>query len=279
MRFEVGPLTIEGEAWPPAWLSYAEERFGPRLDARGRTIQLSITSTGHEGPPPRSDAPQRMHVLRRDGDWWIEVPDGFRARFVDAFSKIDVIDHSSALLAHFTLGNLLRGVCSLVLPLEMHGLVVHASSVLHQDLGLVFAGLSGAGKSTLAHGMPEGRYVSDDFSMIGRLDGVPLLLPSPFHGVFSKKGAQREAPLAAICVLTQAPQTQIRRLSRAEAISGLARHVVSFSQDPELARAMLERLDELTSKVPCFAVTRSLNDTSVEVCDRVLASLSEPGEG
>lgn len=171
--------------------------------------------------------------------------------------------------------NGLRLWSSLCLPFEHHGLMLHAACAIHQEHGIVLAGHSGAGKSTFALGLHEATYLSDDITLVRDLSTSPWLLSSPFYGSAGRLGVDQSAPLRAVGVLRQARQTSIRRLHSPEAIVQLMRHVVNFTLDASVCRAILEHVVALTERVPIFDVARSLETTSDELCDLLLRAAEE----
>lgn len=172
-----------------------------------------------------------------------------------------------------TLNNALRIWTSISLPTERDGLMLHAASCILEERGVVIAGVSGAGKSTFANGLKEATYLTDDITLVDRLSTEPRLLATPFHGSLGRVGADEEADLKVVGILSQSPdKTRIRRLKPAEAATSLLRHVVAFSSDKRLTGPILDRVASLVQNVPVFDIARSLDDSSDEVCKKLLAA-------
>lgn len=152
----------------------------------------------------------------------------------------------------------------------------HASSGISPDgRGVFFPGISTAGKTTLALGFEKATYLSDDITLTRALDTSPTLSASPFFGIAGRKGANQEAPLAAVGVLVRKNPTEtlVTRMKAGDAARELMRHAICWSHDAKLHAALLDRVHDLVSRVPVFAVERFIGDSSDEVMARVLAAI------
>lgn len=272
-RWKVGPYAIRPVGWPESWFSYADQYYY-RSDGEGLTdLEVALVEVGPKATGPQSVNVDQLALSQVSGGRWrIASEDALDAVYDPAASRLELRIFAHLEAPHLVLGNALRGVISVALPLFHKGLMFHASSGILEGQGLFFPGISTAGKTTLALGMEGATYMSDDITLVGALDATPTLLASPFFGIAGRKGANVDAPLAAVGVLVRKnpERTVIERLRPPDAARELMRHAICWSTDRELQAAILSRVLELAERVPVFAVERFLGDSSDEVCARVL---------
>lgn len=137
--------------------------------------------------------------------------------------------------------------------LESGGLLVHASGLVRNGNGFLFAGRSGAGKSTVARlSSGDCLVLSDDLTLASPPGAGGTIFGTPFFGDFGAAGSNVGAPLKGICFLRQAPFARATRLSPAAAVQRLLPSVVSFSRSREAMAAVLGAAQDLCTRVPCY---------------------------
>lgn len=103
------------------------------------------------------------------------------------------------------------------------GVELHSCGVIDEaGRGHLFVGMSGAGKSTTAHlweGSSRG-VVSDDRVIVRAQDGAMWMYGTPWHGEAELSLATR-VPLAAVYLLVQAAENEIRTIPAAAAVARL----------------------------------------------------------
>lgn len=291
-RWRIGPYVVEPEGWPEEWTPYGDQYYHRATDDdHGRPVlRVALISVADS-----ARGVQKVHVDKlfceriatasttpkntTHDRWRIHSPDALEALFDPAALTLELRIEAHADAPHLVLGNALRGVVAIALPLHFGGLMFHASSGICEGQGMFFPGISTAGKTTLALGLEKATYMSDDITLVSALATAPTLMASPFFGVAGKKGANRDAPLAGVGVLVRKnpSETLIRRLPRGDAVKELMRHVICWSTDKHLQAALLERTLELTERVPVFAVERFLGDSSDVVVGRILDAARRAG--
>ena len=269
-RYRVGPhLTVVSAGWPTWWHSHAEERLDQPVKGEPDTVVRFGANHRALQTMPRHE--NTMCIERVGEGWRLEVADVMRARWSPKDRQVEVEETSVHLGANFTLNNILRGMTSLLLPSHHAGLMLHATSGILDERGLLFAGLSGAGKSTLGLGFREVTYLSDDISLAIGFDAQPTLLSSPFFGSSGHVGAKgRAVPLLALCILSQGEKTTIAPIPPARVVPEVIRHVVHFAKDRDSNANVLNTLVQLSCSTPVLSVQRSMKDDSDTVFRRVL---------
>lgn len=139
------------------------------------------------------------------------------------------------------------------LLLDRDAMLLHSSVVLHEGRAVLFSGPAGAGKSTQAALWQKhlgAQILNGDRCVIRRYPDGFLGGGSPWAGT-SGIYRQEQAPIAAIFLISQAPENSIRRLGAA-AFGPLLSQTVVNSWD----RAFMERIaglfGELLSQVPVY---------------------------
>lgn len=136
------------------------------------------------------------------------------------------------------------------------GMMLHASAVAYEGQAYLFSGPSGTGKSTHTKLWQsifgeKAQVFNDDKPALRRIDGCWYAYGTPWCG---KDGINRnmKAPIAGICLLKQAPENRIRRLSIQEAIPEIIFQTHRRFRDEERRERMLSCVGKLITEVPIF---------------------------
>jgi len=103
--------------------------------------------------------------------------------------------------------------------LDKQILLIHASSTIYKGKAYLFSGQSGAGKSTLISNFPKKNVLSDDITIIRKINGTFYVYSSPFDYKKFPFISQRKVPLAGIFFLQKALKTKIQALNFLEALN------------------------------------------------------------
>lgn len=126
--------------------------------------------------------------------------------------------------------------------------LMHGSCIAADGCGYIFTAKSGTGKSTHAalwRALLGGRavMVNDDKPLVRCVDGCVMAYGSPWDGKHHLS-SDVSVPLKAVSFLERAATNRIERLSRAEALPLMVRHVYRPS-DPEALQKTMELLGSL----------------------------------
>jgi hypothetical protein len=153
------------------------------------------------------------------------------------------------------------------------GVELHSCGIIDCDgRGQLFVGQSGAGKSTTARvWLADGDYqiVSDDRVIVRWIDGEWRMFGTPWHGE-AALSAQASAPLAAIHLLSQAPQTELIAIPPAQAAAALFGCAFPPFYDAGSVAFTLACLERLVQDIPVRRL-RFMPDRSVIDCIRSAA--------
>ena len=135
-------------------------------------------------------------------------------------------------------------------------LLIHSSTIVHQNRAVLFLGESGTGKSTHTRlwlrNIPDSHLLNDDSPVLAVENGVPVVYGSPWSGKTHCYHPYR-FPLAAAVRLSQAPHNRIRRLDILGAVSALQPSCPpALAQDERFADNIMDILSDTISAVPVF---------------------------
>ena len=212
-----------------------------------------------------------------------EMADGFRidchsALFGDSPYKIALFNRDFSEARVFVRSRAFtEGMHALDYPLDEvmvshllgrgRGVELHSCGIVDRDgRGQLFVGQSGAGKSTTARvWLADGDYeiVSDDRVIVRFTGGEWRMFGTPWHGE-AELSTPASAPLAAIHLLAQAPQTELIALPAAQAVAALFGCAFPPFYDAGSVAFTLECLERLVQDIPVrrlrFAPDRSVID-------------------
>lgn len=156
--------------------------------------------------------------------------------------------HVSSVRNEYALDSVLRVLLTRLL-LPAPGFLLHAATVVQDGRAYVFMGRSGAGKSTVASLSPRGSVLTDEISLLRRVDGAWYAHGTPFWGEFRAAGQNRRVPLASVFALAQARSNRTVALTPRQALAGLLGNTLFFSdaraEREQLLRAQMSLIEAL----------------------------------
>ena len=151
---------------------------------------------------------------------------------------------------------------------------LHSSSVCVDSEGFAFTGPCGAGKST--HSALWRKYfgekaipVNDDKPVIRIIDGKVYVCGTPFSGKHDIN-TNIIVPLKGICVLNQAKENSVKRLSSFEAIGILMEQTLRCNEADKMA-SLLSLLDTTLQLVPVYRLSCNISFEAVELSYKTLS--------
>lgn len=159
--------------------------------------------------------------------------------------------HFSGVRHEYALDSLLRMFLSWAL-LGQQGFLLHAATIVKNGKAYVFVGRSGAGKSTVASLSPRGSVLTDEISLLKRVDGEWRAFGTPFWGEFRADGANTSAPLAGIFRLVQAAVNRLVPLRPSELLRSMLPCVLFFSSQVGDNDRLLQILVAASEQVPGY---------------------------
>lgn len=152
------------------------------------------------------------------------------------------------------------------------GLIIHSSTIIWQDKGLMFSAPSGTGKSTHAHLWQQlyGTPILDgDLTACRIVDGIPIVYGLPWCGT-SGEFINQSAPLRAIVFLQQAEENYIKKLDLRESFLRLAARCFLLPWNKELMNHNLNTVQDIAEKTDCYLLNCLPDPDSVELVKKCL---------
>ncbi len=172
--------------------------------------------------------------------------------------------HFSGVRHEYALDSLLRMFLSWAL-LPQEGFLLHAATVMRDGKAFVFVGRSGAGKSTVASLSPRGSVLTDEISLLRRVDGKWRAFGTPFWGEFRAEGANISAPLEGVFRLIQSTENRVERLRPAQLLKSLLPCVLFFSSQPRDHHRLLQILAGASREISGYNLRFQKNRSFWEV--------------
>lgn len=172
------------------------------------------------------------------------------------------------------------GVMLNTILLHHRGLIFHASYIVTGGRAILFTAPSQTGKSTQAELWRKfrgARVVNGDKAGV-TLRGRPMAHGVPFSGT-SGICENVSAPLAAIVVLSQAPDNTIRRLGPSQAAAALCPNLFADQAVSEEWALALQGLLDLVASVPVYALACTPDERAVEALERAMDADRQTDEG
>lgn len=153
------------------------------------------------------------------------------------------------------------------------GILLHASSVLHQGRAILFTAPSGVGKSTQADlwcGHRGGKLLNGDRAVVrgGVVSGVPLCGSSHV-------AENVTAPIRAIVYLTQAPENKLTRLTGAKAFQKVWEGCsLDLWEREDMAQAV-EAVTRIVTTVPVYHLACTPDVRAVELLENEFFAMND----
>jgi hypothetical protein len=226
----IGSLPLRISSEDSSLLSAASKRYRGFGDSQEKRISIKVDREQGES--------NSQHAFVCDFE-------GARVS-ADAYSA-----HFSGVRHEYALDSLLRMFLSWAL-LGQQGFLLHAATVVKNGKAYVFVGRSGAGKSTVASLSPRGSVLTDEISLLKRVDGEWRAFGTPFWGEFRADGANTSAPLAGIFRLVQAAVNRLAPLRPSELLRSMLPCVLFFSSQVGDNDRLLQILVAASEQVPGY---------------------------
>lgn len=155
---------------------------------------------------------------------------------------------------------------------EKHGLMIHSSSIIWRNKGILFSAPSGTGKSTHAHLWMEylGTPILDGDANVCRLiDGIPTVYGLPWCGT-SNEFRNESVPLEAIVFLQQSDKNSIEKLGYFEALLRLTARSFMTPWNEAMMDRFLNNAQEIAARTDCYLLSCRPDVGAVELVRKCL---------
>jgi len=164
----------------------------------------------------------------------------------------------------YSYDSMLRVFYTLIL-LELDGVLVHGSSIVEGGKAFLFYGVSGSGKTTTTI-LSEPRVIlSDELTLVRKINGEYRAFGTPFWGELQKNGENINAPINRILLLRKNPENFIEEQTPRQALKSLLPCILFFAQEPNLVNQVVNRVIDIVENVPVGALHFRKDSTFWEI--------------
>ncbi len=149
------------------------------------------------------------------------------------------------------------------------GAVLHGSSVVYKNQGIVFSANSGIGKSTHANLWKE-RFgndiyiINDDKPAIRFYDGIPYIFGTPWSGK-SDLNENTQVQLKSIVFIERAITNRIELLNSRDSIFKLMKQISRPYYDENIGLKTMDVIEKLVKAVPIYKLYCNISQEAVNV--------------
>lgn len=135
------------------------------------------------------------------------------------------------------------------------GVLLHASALIWNDMGIAFTAPSGTGKSTHTSLWEKhfgAKVINDDTPAIRLINDSPIIYGTPWSGS-NDKHLNLSAPLGHIFILEQSSRNEVRKLQLNEVVASLLpRFLFPFYYDKHLMEKAFSVCDQIIKQTPVY---------------------------
>jgi len=148
---------------------------------------------------------------------------------------------------------------------QRRGVMLHASGIMSDGMGILFSGTDGVGKSTTARlweSHTSGKAIGDDQIIIRQTQGTYWMHSTPWHGMDCTIGS---VPVERIFIIRQGKENQIKPLSPGQGAAQLLKRSFPPLWSAEGMAFTLDFLGQLCTSVPVYDFAFVPDQSAVEI--------------
>lgn len=156
--------------------------------------------------------------------------------------------------------------------LEHGGIFLHASFIEVGGQAILFTAPKQTGKSTQAelwHRYREAEIINGDRALVRKKNGKWYAWGSPYCGT-SDICLNRELPIRAIVILSQAEENTARRVDARKALAALLDGCTFDSWDAVQVEKVMDIFDEILKEIPFYQLACTPDERAVKALEEVL---------
>lgn len=152
------------------------------------------------------------------------------------------------------------------------GVFLHASYISVDGRAILFTAPKQVGKSTQAalwKTHRQAQIINGDRALLQKIDGVWCACGSPYCGT-SDICLNRELPIRAIVILSQAEENTARRVDARKALAALLDGCTFDSWDAVQVEKVMDIFDEILKEIPFYQLACTPDERAVKALEEVL---------
>ena len=136
--------------------------------------------------------------------------------------------------------------------IEHDGLLIHACSLVNNNQGYIFPGKSGAGKTTIALLSKDCTLLSDEISLIKKINGKFIIFGTPFWGDLAISGENTESQLKGIYFHKKDNKNYLEEIKPSKILELLLPNIVFFVDNQKFTLKIFNLCMELIENIPGY---------------------------
>lgn len=232
------------------WIGEQFRRIAPLEPENGAPDLYVRIASGYGQPAVNLEVD-----IRREGSRVIYRRDDFLLETDDTYNRATIQVHDDVALNHALLT-----LYSAHVVHHRWGLVLHASCIVEDGRGYLFAGQSGAGKSTVAMLSHPRTVLSDEAAIVCLEEDTPLVYDSPFRSDSEATFAADPVPLDGIHLLTQSLMIERKPIKQADLVYRVMDKIFYWAADPQETVKLIALAGKLAERVPAYDLYFQKND-------------------
>ncbi len=136
--------------------------------------------------------------------------------------------------------------------LNESGFLVHASSLIRKGEGYLFPGESGAGKTTITQLSPDAVLLTDEVSLVKKVNGSYHIFGTPFWGELGIGGMNTHVPIKSVYFPKKDKNSFKKNINTMKVLELLLPNVLLYSEDEEFTQQLFNICIDFAGSVPCY---------------------------
>lgn len=159
----------------------------------------------------------------------------------------------------YSLDAVLRIIYSYFMVLNK-GFLIHSAGIVMDDEAYVFCGQTLHGKSHIVKTTRGGTLLSDEITLIRKIDGKYYVFGTPFWGEFAIGGVNRGFPLEQLFFLHTGEKNAVKEISSIRVVQKLLSTILLFINDKKINDIIFDTITEIVNSVSCYKVVYNQKD-------------------
>lgn len=153
-------------------------------------------------------------------------------------------------------------ICYSLVAVVYGGFLLHSAGVAIGEKGYIFYGPSESGKTTITRlAPPSSTILSDELTLIRRLNGFYRAFGTPFYGDLSRSGTNVSVQAESLFLLKKDKKAYLQRLRYTEALSVLLSNVFFFTAEFNMTKRLFSLCCDLCTTIPIYELHFSPDGT------------------
>ncbi len=142
-------------------------------------------------------------------------------------------------------------ICYSLLSIKFGGFLLHAATVVKGKNGYIFTGKTESGKTTIARLSSNYKVLTDEISMIRKVNGHYRTFGTPFWGQ-GGQGRNENFKVRRILFLRKDNKNFVKMIKKKEALRAILGNLLFFATEWRLTNDVFVLSNEIVDSIPCY---------------------------